>query len=215
LKRPALFFDFDNTITQGDVLDRVIERYSATEAWREWETEWQAGRLATPDCLARQVGDLRATTAELAAFVSAMPIDAGFPRIEAWARARGYRVEILTDNFRPLVAAILAREGLGHVPTFANELESDGERHTARFPLRDPHCPRCAHCKAVRLREAVDVTRIFVGDGLSDVCGALAADVVYAKDSLARTLAARGVPFTAYGTLDDVLESLRIHFPDP
>lgn len=215
MKRPALFFDFDNTITVGDVLDGVIERFSATEAWREWEAQWQAGRLATPDCLARQVGDLRATTAELAAFVRTVPIDPGFARIVAWAGERGYRVEILSDNFRPLIAAILAREGLAHVPVFANELESEGTRHTARFPLRDPACPRCAHCKGVRLRAAAEVTRVFVGDGLSDVCGALAADRVYAKDSLARTLAARGVPFAPYATLGEVLESLRAHFPDP
>jgi HAD superfamily phosphoserine phosphatase-like hydrolase len=215
LKRPALFLDFDNTITVGDVLDRVIERFSATDEWRAWEAEWQAGRLATSECLTHQVGGLRVATPQLAAFARAVPIDPGFPRIEAWARDHGYRVEILSDNFRPLIEAILARERLDHVPVFANELESDGEQHKARFPLRDPGCPRCAHCKAVRVRAAGEVTSVFVGDGLSDVCGAMAADMTYAKDSLARTLASRGVPFTPYGNLDDVLESLQMHFPDP
>ena len=31
---PVLFFDFDNTLTSGDVLDQVIEAFSANEAWR-------------------------------------------------------------------------------------------------------------------------------------------------------------------------------------
>jgi 2,3-diketo-5-methylthio-1-phosphopentane phosphatase len=215
MKRPALFLDFDNTITRGDVLDGVIERFSATDAWRTWEAEWQAGKLATPDCLALQVRDLRATARELTAFALEMPIDPGFARIEAWARGRGYRVEILSDSFRPLIEAILVREGLSHVAVLSNELDSRGDRHVARFPLRDPGCARCAHCKAARVRAAVDETRVFVGDGLSDVCGALAADLAYAKDSLAGTLEARRVPFMPFRTLDDVFESLRVHFPDP
>ena len=59
VRSPVLFFDFDNTITQGDVLDRVIERYSASQSWREWEAQWQAGSMTTRECLQRQVGDLR------------------------------------------------------------------------------------------------------------------------------------------------------------
>lgn len=215
MKPAALFFDFDNTITRGDVLDSVIERFSESDAWRRWEAEWQAGTLSTPDCLALQVGGLRATREELAAFALEMPVDPGFARIEAWARAHGYRIEVLSDSFRPFIDAILGRERLAHVPVFSNELESHADRHVARFPLRDPGCARCAHCKAVRVRAATGATRVFVGDGLSDVCGALAADIVYAKDSLARTLGATGVPFSPYRTLDDVLESLRGHFSDP
>ena len=44
---PAVFFDFDNTITLGDVLDTVIERFSPQATWKEWEAEWQAGRMST------------------------------------------------------------------------------------------------------------------------------------------------------------------------
>jgi 2-hydroxy-3-keto-5-methylthiopentenyl-1-phosphate phosphatase len=43
-RRPALFFDFDNTLTAGDVLDKVIEAFSPDDAWRLWESEWDGGR---------------------------------------------------------------------------------------------------------------------------------------------------------------------------
>ena len=65
------------------------------------------------------------------------------------------------------------------------------------------------------MRAAHPILRIFVGDGLSDVCGALAADRVYAKDSLARELERRGVAFERYACLDDVLGSLRAQFGGP
>jgi 2,3-diketo-5-methylthio-1-phosphopentane phosphatase len=205
---PALFFDFDNTITLGDVLDRVIERYSASGAWREWESEWQEGRLSTVECLRRQVGDLRASPEELRRFMSEVQIDPDFPRIVAWARARGADLRILSDNFSPLIHAILDHQGLGTIPIFANELAFSGNRPEARFPWRDPACARCAHCKAQHLRAAKARPRIYVGDGLSDVCPSLVADIVFAKDSLAADLARRGVAFRPYRTLGEVLEFL-------
>jgi 2-hydroxy-3-keto-5-methylthiopentenyl-1-phosphate phosphatase len=202
---PVLFFDFDNTITIGDVLDRVIERYSASEAWRGWEVEWQAGRMTTPECLKRQLGDLRVSPEELNEFLSGVEIDAAFPRIVAWATAKGAKLSILSDNFRPFIHAILDRNDLAAVPVFANEFVFTAGRFEARFPLRDAACPRCAHCKAQHLRAAECRPRIYVGDGLSDVCPSLVADIVFAKDSLAADLERRGVQYTPYRALDDVL----------
>jgi len=43
-----------------------------------------------------------------------------------------------------------------------------------------------------------------VGDGLSDVCPALEADIVFAKDSLASHLEAEGKSHTAFNDLGDV-----------
>ena len=205
---PALFFDFDNTITLGDVLDRVIEAYSASESWREWEAEWQAGRMSTIECLRRQVADLRATPEELRRFMSQVRIDPDFPRIVAWAAANESDLRILSDNFSPLIAAILHQHGLSIVPVYANDLIFAEGRFEARFPFRDPTCVRCAHCKAQHLRITASRPRVYVGDGLSDVCPSLVADVVFAKDSLAAELRRRGVPFWHYGSLGDVLRYL-------
>jgi 2,3-diketo-5-methylthio-1-phosphopentane phosphatase len=208
VKRPILFFDFDNTITRGDVLDEVIERFSAAPAWREWEAEWQAGRMSTADCLALQMGNLRASPEALREFVSEASIDPAFAAIVDWARRESVEVRIVSDSFSLLIGAILARHGLSHVPVFANELDFRGDVPVARFPFRDPACPRCAHCKARHLRAIADRARIYVGDGLSDVCPALIADVVYAKDSLAADLARRGVPFRPFASLAEVLRDL-------
>lgn len=203
-----LFFDFDNTITQGDVLDRVIERYSRDETWREWEAEWQSGRMSTVECLGRQVRALRASPEELERFVSDVPIDPHFPRIHAWASRRGVRLSILSDNFMPLIGAILRRNGLESIPVFANDFRLEDRTIEPAFPWRDPSCARCAHCKGLRVRAASGRQRVFVGDGLSDVCGALAADVVFAKDSLAADLERRGVAFRRYASLGEVLAYL-------
>ena len=206
---PAVFFDFDNTITLGDVLDTVIERFSPQATWKEWEAEWQAGRMSTRECLGLQMGGLRASWPQLQAAMSGVAIDPAFAPLAAWAKDHGIEVRIVSDNFSPLIHEILRHHGLDHIPIRANELVFEGDRVEARFPFTDPGCPRCAHCKAQHLRAITDRTRIYVGDGLSDVCPALIADVVFAKDSLARELGKRGKAFRPFASLEDVSRFLR------
>ncbi len=50
---------------------------------------------------------------------------------------------------------------------------------------------------------------VHIGNGrVSDLCGALAADVVFAKDTLAEELAGRGIRFEDFSTLHDVIAGL-------
>ena len=49
----------------------------------------------------------------------------------------------------------------------------------------------------------------YVGDGYSDRCAAVAADSVFARDSLARHLDEIGVPFEPFDDLRDVAALLR------
>jgi 2,3-diketo-5-methylthio-1-phosphopentane phosphatase len=208
-RAPALFLDFDNTIASCDVLDRVIERYSATERWRLWETDWRQGRISTRECLEQQIGDLRVTPAELIRFTDEFAIDQAFAPLLSWAAANGVETAIVSDNFAVIVAAMLERRGFPAVRIYANRLDFDADRPRASFPLRDPRCQRCAHCKAQHVRRVTDRLRVFAGDGLSDICPALAADVAFAKDSLAAHLQAAGRPYRPFRTLTDVLEFLQ------
>jgi 2-hydroxy-3-keto-5-methylthiopentenyl-1-phosphate phosphatase len=214
-RRPMLFFDFDNTVTLGDVLDAVIERFSINEDWRQWEQAWQKGELSTLECLRRQIGNLRASQADLLAFVAGTAqMDPAFGSIVEWSTTHRVELSIVSDSFSVLVHEILRQNALFGIPVFANELVFSGDRLEAVFPYRDPACPRCAHCKAQHLRRHADRVRIFVGDGLSDLCPALEADVVFAKGSLAAHLAQRNSPFLEFDSLLPVLQYLEAeHFP--
>jgi 2-hydroxy-3-keto-5-methylthiopentenyl-1-phosphate phosphatase len=209
----ALFVDFDNTVTVGDVLDAVIERFSVTERWRSWESDWKRGHLSTPQCLSLQIGDLRVDPDELTRFVSETPIDASFPHVVDLCRDRGIPLFIVSDNFSVIVRAILRRSSLGGVKFFANELLFDGNRPSARFPHADPRCRRCAHCKTVHFAGFASHRKIYVGDGLSDICPAEAADLVFAKDALADHLARAGIPYLPFASFGDVLPYLEADLP--
>ena len=78
----------------------------------------------------------------------------------------------------------------------------------------DPSCS-CGTglCKRARIQDYRDRCPggavVYIGNGrVSDLCGAQAADVAFAKDSLAETMQARGFAFEAFETLRDVIPKL-------
>jgi 2,3-diketo-5-methylthio-1-phosphopentane phosphatase len=208
MRSTILFFDFDNTLTAGDVLDGIIEKFSFDERWREWERAWIEGRLSARDCLRSQVENLRVTESELLAHLSSVRIDPAFAEILAWARPRGVGVEIVSDSFLPLILHILRCNGIGGVPVWANDLVFSRGRIIPRFPYFDPAFPRSANAKARHLARFREHTVVFAGDGRSDLDAALQADIVFAKDALAIELGLRSVPFRSFTSLAPVLAFL-------
>ncbi len=208
--KPVLFFDFDNTLTQGDLLDELIERYSPNEWWRDWEHAWAAGALPARECLRLQIENMRVSRGELFEYLTKVRIDPVFVDIVQWARAHHVAVNIVSDSFQPLISHVLKSNGVdGDIPIFANEVSFAGDdRLVPHFPHYDPACARSANAKARHLEPYRTSKIIFAGDGHSDLDAALAADVVFAKASLAKELDERGAAFYPFETLEPVLAYL-------
>ena len=207
--KPVLFFDFDNTLTDGDVLDQVIEKFSPNEKWRDWEHAWESGRLPARECLRLQVENLRVTRAVLLEFLSQVRVDPAFSGIVDWAEERQVAVNIVSDSFLPLIHHILLNNGIDVVPVYANDLGFSGDRLIPAFPFYDRSCTRSANAKARHLAPYGGHCVVFAGDGHSDLDAALAADVVFAKSTLARELDAIAVAFHPFDTLEPVLKFLQ------
>ncbi|TMH88848.1 MAG: hypothetical protein E6H44_08945, partial [Betaproteobacteria bacterium] len=185
LLKPVLFFDFDNTLMQGDILDEVIEKYSPNEAWRDWENAWARGQLPARDCLRLQVGNMRVSRERLLEDLARVRIDPAFAEIVEWAKLRQVGINIVSDSFVPLIRHILGSNGIDGIPVFANDLRFlANDRLVASFPFYDPACERSANAKALHLIPYRANRIIFAGDGHSDLDAALAADVVFAKCAL-------------------------------
>jgi len=210
--KPVLFFDFDNTLTSGDVLDQIIERFSPDEAWRDWENDWQDGHLSAQECLSRQVGNLRVSRGELFEYLLQVRVDPAFPAIVDWAGSRRIDVIIVSDSFAPLIRHMLCNNGIEGVPVIANDLEFSGERLIPSFPHSDPACTRSANAKARHLLPYRRHRIVFAGDGHSDLDAALASDIVFAKSTLARELDALSAAYHPFDTLEPVLGFLRRNF---
>ncbi len=198
-ERPALVVDWDGTVTEGDTLALVMREFGDFSTYTR--TGEQMGRSLTHDeALAQSFATVRASLDEVVArLVAEVRVRPGFAELVA-----RHRPLIVSSGFHELIEPILHREGLD-VAVVANRVEArpDGWRILFR---EQALCPDCGEaCKRASL-PAGDV--VYVGDGYSDRCAALAAGRVFATGSLAGDLDARGVRYDEFDDFRDVLARL-------
>ena len=147
---------------------------------------------------------------------AAMPQDEAFPDFVAAVRARGAEVEIVSDGFGFYVSSNLAAIGVEDVfvATNANRVGEGAEGMS--FPFGHPSCFVCGTCKRerVRLHQAAGRVVVFIGDGTSDRFAAAHADMVFAKESLARICEAEGWPFEGWRSFVDIRVAVDEAFAD-
>ncbi|MET0661478.1 MAG: MtnX-like HAD-IB family phosphatase [Steroidobacteraceae bacterium] len=200
--------DFDGTIASVDTTDLLLEQF-ADPAWHAIEDDWKAGKIGSRECLARQIDLIRATPAEIDAFISNIEIDPGFPAFVAHCRAAGHRVTVVSDGLDRTVGAVLRQAGID-LPYFANHFAAIGEdRWRLTFPHARSDCrPLSGNCKCQFADAANGPVRIVVGDGRSDFCVAERADLVLAKSSLLRHCRSEHLPHQAFTTFDEATRLL-------
>ena len=108
-----------------------------------------------------------------------------------------------------MIEPVLAWGGV-RLPVVAHSATFSPAGTTVTF-LERAVCPVCGEqCKRMELeRLAVGRPIAYVGDGWSDRCAAKAADLVFARATLAEHLAEEGVAFVPFDDLLDVREGLR------
>ncbi len=200
-----VFLDFDNTITSLDVLDAIIGRFSIDQKWMIHEEAWKEGKIGSRQCLEAQLKSVRVSRKKLVGYVREIPLDPFFLKLLWILQHRQIPFMIVSDSFTFIIKTILSHHGIRRVRIFANELRFRKDRLIPSFPYHTRDCHRgCAHCKKIHVQGHKDKTTVYVGDGLSDVCPALEADIVFAKDSLASHLEAEGKSHTPFRDLGDV-----------
>ena len=210
-KTPVVFFDFDNTITARDVLDDMLVRFSINATWRGLEEKWKRGKISTLACLEGQIKGIRITKQDLDKWLSSVKLDPSFVDVIAFLESQKISVMVLSDNFDYIVKKIFRNHGITNLPVFANKVDFDEDRLIPHFPFRNKDCKVCAHCKRKTLLSNVigGSLSIFIGDGLSDMCPAKCADIVFAKGNLLAYLRTHKITHTPFKTLKDVYRHLK------
>jgi 2,3-diketo-5-methylthio-1-phosphopentane phosphatase len=185
------FIDFDGTITQGDVVDKILERFGLSQ-WTELETLWLEGRIGSRECLARQMDLVSASQEEFKTFLDEIKIDPYFGHFLTTAQEQQVPVAIVSDGFDLVINHVLKnslRDNPGlldNLPIYCNRLKHFRKSLKAVFP-NGPVCEHaCANCKERvirRVREEGEKV-IFIGDGLSDRFAAQVSDLTFAKGKL-------------------------------
>jgi 2-hydroxy-3-keto-5-methylthiopentenyl-1-phosphate phosphatase len=201
--------DFDGTITERDTLDEMCRTY-APEAWAAAENDLQGRTMTLREVITAEfapiVGDHDTIISET---VERARVRSGFAEFVRAAEAAGDQVVVVSSGFESVIRPILEREGLGRLEVVAHDVRFTPEGGIVDFRHGEP-CPVCGEeCK----RSVVDAMRderevVYVGDGYSDRCAAEAADIRFARRTLADHLDREGVAYTPFEDFTTVREEL-------
>jgi HAD superfamily phosphoserine phosphatase-like hydrolase len=129
-----VLLDFDGTISEADTTDLLLERF-ADPAWHEIEEDWKAGRIGSRECMVRQIDLVRATPAEMDAFIGTVRIDRGFRGFVRRFGQLGHNLIVVSDGLDRIIRTVLDRADI-NLPYFANHLQWRGA--AAAMPVQEP-----------------------------------------------------------------------------
>ena len=189
-----LVVDWDGTVTVRDSLVQVIHEFGDPALLAELEP-----RVGVDLTLHEEIAlEFAAITAPLGAIVAwvleNVEVRPGLRELAALEPV------VVSAGFHELIEPVLAREGV-ELQVLANRVDARPEGWVVSF--RDEAA--CATCGEPCKRASVAGERYsYAGDGYSDRCAALAAERVFARDSLASHLDRLGVAFERFDDLHDI-----------
>ncbi len=214
----AVFCDFDGTFAVQDVGASLALRYAGDRRPALW-ARFERGELTAWAYNLELLDGIAIPEDELEAFLATVELSPGARELVAWCDRRGIPFRILSDGFDRNLERLRVLTGVPFAYD-ANRLRYEAGRWRIEPASPDPRCS-CGTglCKRARIeafrRRHPGVPVVYIGNGrVSDRCGALGSDLIFAKDSLAEVLRAEGVPFVPYQTLAEVLEELERRFAE-
>lgn len=222
----AVFCDFDGTFLEQDVGSTLARRHMPERRDRLW-ARFESGELGAWEYTQELLDGFALPESELEAFLETVTLDPGSRELVAWCHDRGVPFEVLSDGFDRNLEALQRLHDVSFEYR-ANHLEYvDGRwRISPGHPSSTCGCGT-GTCKgdliAAHRAEHPEALCVHIGNGrVSDLCGARAADLTFArrgeKDTLGPMLEDSGEPFTWFDTLKDVvdcLEAVRSGLPLP
>jgi 2-hydroxy-3-keto-5-methylthiopentenyl-1-phosphate phosphatase len=217
-QKPIVFCDFDGTVTQEDVTDRILEEL-ADPGWRQLEAAWVQGMIGSRECLERQMALVRSSSKQLNTLIDSIALDPCFSSFYEFTEQAAIPFYILSDGFDYVIKRVLRRAGAdGELRNGKHLFTSSMEIEDNRARVSFPHDPRvcehgCATCKPSIIRRLRRNHRpvIFIGDGLSDRFAVAESDLVFAKKQLlahCRKHEIGCIPFETFAEVESTLESM-------
>lgn len=212
--------DFDGTITKRDTGWVVFDELELDEAW-DWEYRWRDREISSIECLSGQWGLVDLPPDELIGLIDTLETDERFPEFVERARDRGAEVVVASDGLSFYLDRLMERMGFeicegdpdpddpGEcIARYVNKAELTPRGVKITFPHKNEDCEQCGNCKSGHLaRLKLNYDRIiYIGDGYSDRCPAMQADIVFAKDHLAGLMDEKGIEYVPFETFGDIIE---------
>ena len=209
----AIILDFDKTLTTTDIGESIVEHFGSP-GWEHGIDRFRSGEYGIREIWEYEISHLRIERIpEMTSYsLEIAKLRSGLPELLEYAETSEMPVEVASNGMDFYVHAILAANGMGNLRSAAPGIaEGPDGRPKLAFAGDHTQCLRTGLCKCDRVWAHRRTGRkvIYIGDGISDLCVAEQADVVFARDSLARHCDRSGIPFTPFEDFFQVLEALR------
>jgi len=201
----AVFCDFDGTITSEESFLGMFRRF-APEVYREVGPEMQALRLSIREGVRRIVDSIpSAQYPDILEYVRTIPIRPGFVELIDYLDSRGVPFIVISGGLRGMVESRLgtltARVHAIHAPDV--DVSGDRLRVYSDFERGGE-----LMAKADVIAHYAPSESVCVGDGPTDLSMAQAADLVFARDGLARFMDHMKRPYLPWNDFHDVRVAL-------
>ncbi len=208
----AVFCDFDGTFSVQDVGSTLAQKLLPEKRMQLWK-RYEDGEFGAWAFVMALLDGLVLPEKDLDRFLESIEIDPGARALLDWCTDSSIPFRILSDGFDWNLERLQA---MNHIrfEYRANHLEYEGDRWRLA-PIGPNEACGCGtgNCKRKTIasyREShPNAFCVHIGNGrVSDLCGALEADLAFAKDTLAPALDEVGHAYLPFETLHDVLSVL-------
>jgi 2-hydroxy-3-keto-5-methylthiopentenyl-1-phosphate phosphatase len=200
-----LVLDWDGTVTVADTMDLIVREFGDAELVDNFSDSFVDDSQPLPVTLQHVIESELATVATpleevVAWLLERVELRSGFAEL-----AKRERLILLSSNVRQLIEPVLDHFGV-EADLVANELLSD-DSSGWRIRVDGELCPVCGErCKRQKLPPGEVV---YVGNGYSDRCSALASTRVFARCGLARYLDTIGAAYEPFSDFDQIATALK------
>jgi 2,3-diketo-5-methylthio-1-phosphopentane phosphatase len=212
----AVFCDFDGTFLLQDVGSTLAKTHIPGRRDRLW-ARYQSGELDAWGFTSLLLDGFELPESVLDAFLESVELDPGSRALVTWCEDRGVRFEVLSDGFDRNLE-MLQRLNEVRFEYRANHLRYEAGRWRIR-PGNPSETCGCGTgtCKGTIIGEYralhPNALCVHIGNGrVSDLCGARAADLTFARrgpdDTLGPALEECGEAFCWFDSLNDVVAAL-------
>lgn len=206
ISRTVVFSDFDGTITAKESLEAVFKHFLPGR-WEPVKTRLLAGQTTLREGVRGLIEEIPAERyPEILAFVSEIPIRPGLTELIDFLDEHAIPLVIVSGGIRGMVET-----GLGHLVDRVERIVAvDVDTSGAYLKVHSPYegGDELVDKRGVMAEFAAD-QRVVIGDGVTDFNMAADADLVFARDALARYLDGRQVTYEKWGDFVDVKKRLR------
>lgn len=201
-----IFTDFDGTITQIDSLNMVLDEFAVSD-WRSIEDRVTDHELSEKEALQAEFDLVNVSLQTALNFLEKNAvIDSTFLFFADWCKSNNIELIVLSGGFREFINCIFNKFRIKGIEIHSNSIEVKNNIWTVIRSSLPKINNLCNHCKTNHLMEAKDqgFKTIYIGDGNTDRCPALSADIIFAKNSLAEYLDKKKKNYFDYYNFEDI-----------